>query len=202
MSETAMDASSRAPALRRRDPRVVVAGAVLLALLGGTYVVGSYRSVPKRFAPVVDGRIYRSGRITPEQLEYLQRNYGVRTVLSLLNPDAPECAAERDAARTLGLEWRNVPLPGDGESSAQQRDEILRIMRDAESGPLLVHCAAGATRTGLAVGLYRITEQGWPLETALDEMRRFGFEDEPHHESVRQALAAAEEASKPRTPPD
>ncbi|MCG3125624.1 MAG: hypothetical protein CHACPFDD_00449 [Phycisphaerae bacterium] len=181
----------------------LVGGAAVVALLALLVAFQLYPSeLPKRFAPVVDGQIYRSGRITPEQLAHVQRTYGVRTVLSLLNPDAPECAAEREAARELGLEWHNVPLPGDGESNAEQRDEILRVMRDAQHGPLLVHCAAGATRTGLAVGLYRIAEQGWPLEAALDEMRGFGFEDEPHHASVREALSAAAEASRPRSPPE
>ncbi len=53
---------------------------------------------------------------------------------------------------------------------------------------MLVHCAAGVNRTGLAIGLYRIHQEGWSVAQVLAEMRRYGFEDLPKHESLRGAL--------------
>ncbi|MFQ5805301.1 MAG: protein-tyrosine phosphatase family protein [Phycisphaerae bacterium] len=152
--------------------------------------------MPKRFAAVEEGRLYRCGSITPYQLEHITRKYGVRTVLSLLNPDVPESVAEREAARRLGLRWVNVALPGDGGSTPEQREKIKAVLFDPDAGPLLVHCAAGTNRTGLAVGLYRLRQHAWTLEQVLAEMREFGFADLPRHQNLREALASEWQAAQ------
>jgi protein tyrosine/serine phosphatase len=153
-------------------------------------------ALPKRFGVVVQGQLYRCGEITPGQLERVATEHGIRTVLSLLNPGAPESVAEHQAAERLGLRWINVPLPGDGASTPEERERIKAVLFDAGAAPLLVHCAAGVNRTGLAIGLYRIHQQGWSVEQVLDEMRRCGFEDLPKHENLRQALMAEWQAAQ------
>lgn len=160
---------------------------------------------PRRFDVVDPGRLYRSGTVSPGQLERLQREYGLRRVISLLNPDYPPSRAELATARRLGLDWHNVPLTGDGASTAADR-ERLRALLTADAGPTLVHCAAGVNRTGLAVGMYRLHRQGWPLERVMAELRATDFADLPKHANLRAALAAeaacaAAEASDPDDPP-
>jgi len=151
---------------------------------------------PKRFAVVVPGQVYRCGSVSPEQLERLRHRYGIRTVLSLLNPGAKESRRERAAAKRLGIRWINVPLPGDGSSTPAKRDRIRAVLLDPALRPILVHCAAGVNRTGLAIGMYRLHVEGWTLEQVLGEMRHFGFEDLPKHENLRNALAAAAELAR------
>ncbi|MBW7903987.1 MAG: tyrosine-protein phosphatase [Phycisphaerae bacterium] len=169
---------------------------VLILLAAASVGIGAgawaWRSAayPKRFAEVVPGRLYRSGELAPQQLERVAREHGVRTVLSLLDPNAPQSVAERAAAERLGLRWINVPLRGDGSSTDADRDVIRDVILDPDCGPLLVHCAAGANRTGLAIAMYRINAEGWTVEQALAEMRRFGFDDLPKHQNLRDALAA------------
>lgn len=177
---------------RVKRSRALLMG-TLAALAAGAVGVGVYReffALPKRFAAVEEGRLYRSGRLEPGDLERLQREFGIRVVLSLNNPESPESIAERQEAESLGMRWLNVPLPGNGASTPADRERIRQILLDAHEGPLLVHCSAGVNRTGLAVGMYRLYRQGWTLEQVMKEMRRFDFEDEPHHENLRQALAS------------
>lgn len=181
----------------RRRTGLVVAVASVLAGAAGTAAWWHSNRLPKRFALVADGRLYRSGEVTPGQLERLQREYRIGRVISLLDPDAPVSKAERATAQRLGLVWHNVPLRGSGESTAADRRRILDLLTDPDAPPTLVHCAAGVNRTGLAIGLYRLRCQGWTLEQVLTEMRAFGFEDLPKHENLRQALAA-EAAADPR----
>jgi protein tyrosine/serine phosphatase len=171
-----------------------------LGLMAAAAVVGvgawwQSTRLPRRFAPVVDGRLYRSGRVSPAQLERLQRQYGIRRVISLLDADDQATLAEQQAADRLGIEWHNIPLTGDGASTAAERDQLRQLLADPDAPPTLVHCAAGVNRTGLAIGLYRLHCQHWKLEQVLAEMRAFGFEDLPRHENLRQALAAEAEAA-------
>ncbi len=157
------------------------------------------RLVPKRFAEVVPGRLYRSGVVTPRELTYVHEKYGIGRVISLLDPDHPESVAELAAADGLGIEWCNIPLRGNGASTPADRERILALLRVDGAPPTLVHCAAGTNRTGLAIGLYRIYVQGWTYEQVLEEMKRFGFEDLPKHENLREALRSA--ATQPTSRP-
>jgi protein tyrosine phosphatase (PTP) superfamily phosphohydrolase (DUF442 family) len=139
--------------------------------------------------------VYRSGKVSPAQLAEVAREHGVKRVLSLLDPAAPESVAERDAAARLGIEWLNVPLRGNGASTPEARDRIREILAQRDK-PLLIHCAAGSNRTGLACGMLRIHEQGWTVEQVIAEMKTYDFEDEPDHENLRQALLAEQELAR------
>lgn len=174
----------------------------------GAVVWQQQNALPKRLGVVAEGKLYRSGELTPAQLERVAREHGVRRIVSLLNPDVPESTAERAAAERLGIAWENVPLTGDGASAPADRERIRALLLDPNAPPTLVHCAAGANRTGLACGIYRLHHDGWTLQQVMDEMRRYGFKDKAHHENLRQALAAeaelatrhAEDAPRPGAP--
>ncbi len=176
---------------------------IIVALLGAGATVSAALTwqyahrLPRRFAVVDEGRLYRSGSVTPAHLARLQKDYGIRRVVCLLNPAAPETQQEQQGAARLGLEWSNVPLRGNGSSTPEDRRALLALLLNHESTPTLVHCAAGTYRTGLAVGLYRIRGQGWPLERVMNEAREFGYEDGPDHENLRQALLEESTAQKP-----
>lgn len=185
----------------RRFPALAVLGGVLAVPLLCAAAVWLWYDplLPKRFAPVVEGKLYRSGLVKPEQLEHLQATVGIKRVISLLNPDAPESVAEKQAAERLGIEWQNIPLPGDGASTPQERDRIRALLDLPGDKPTLIHCAAGSNRTGLAIGMYRLHKQGWPLDRVMADMRAMGFEDKPKHQELRDALAAEAELAA-RTP--
>jgi len=188
MREKALVAWSMYLSVPNRKIRTGIVLGLLVVAAAAAYWAFWRSQTPKRFGVVVPGRLYRSGEITPREMVHVAREFGVRTVLSLLNPAVPESGVERAAAEALGLRWVNVPLPGDGASTAAQREQIKAILFNEHLEPLLVHCAAGANRTGLSIGMYRIHRQGWPLDQVLAEMREYGFEDLPKHENLRQAL--------------
>ena len=180
----------------RRTLSLVIVASALVCVLSWQ----AQRAVPKRFAAVESGRVYRSGEISPEQLEHVAHTYHVQTVLCLLNPDAAETQAEREAADKLGLRWVNIPLTGDGASTPADREEIKRVFADPNAGPILVHCSAGTNRTGLAAGMYRMLYDGWTPKQVLAEMHEFDFEDLPKHENLREALEAEYRLLHPDTP--
>ena len=48
-------------------------------------------------------------------------------------------------------------------------------MDEKENYPVLVHCFAGAHRTGAYVAVYRMEYDGWSNEKAIAELRTCGY---------------------------
>jgi protein tyrosine/serine phosphatase len=53
--------------------------------------------------------------------------------------------------------------------------DVMRMLRNPENGPYLLHCQHGADRTGLMSAMYRILEQGWSVDDALAELTGGGY---------------------------
>ena len=115
------------------------------------------------------GVLYRSGQLTPRQFTQAHNRYGIRTVVNLQMP-GEELEAERALAREIGVDFVNLPMPGDGFGEEWQFREILKIIDDPERRPVLVHCARGTCRTGAAVAMYRFERDGWTIDDVAVEM--------------------------------
>lgn len=130
----------------------------MVALLAGIAGLGLYLWQLQRsgnFHSVVVGELYRSNQPTPERLALYQRNDHIRSVLNLrgAQPGAPWYEAERKAAEQLGLTLIDFPMSDHEVLSAARIDALVRALAEAPK-PLLVHCKAGADRSGLASALY------------------------------------------------
>lgn len=160
--------------------------------------------IPKNFGVVKEGEIYRSGELTVAATEKVVREHGIRTIVDLGAHElgTPE---ERRAARTaeaLGVTRHRIALFGDARGDPNRYAAALRILNDPEARPVLIHCAAGAQRTGCAVGMYRVIEDGMSIEEAIAEATGFRHdpEDNPHltimmnewTDDVRRALETGE----------
>jgi protein-tyrosine phosphatase len=117
------------------------------------------------------GILYRSGQLTAAQLKEATRRYDIRTVVNLQMP-GEELDAERALTKALGVDFVNLPMPGDGFGEEWQFREILKIIDIPERRPVLVHCARGTCRTGAAVAMYRFERDGWTIDDVAVEMRR------------------------------
>ena len=82
------------------------------------------------------GILYRSGQLNGDQLEEAVRRYGIRTVVNFQIP-GQGVEAERALARRLGVDFLNLPMPGDGFGQESQFREVLKALRRprAPAGP-------------------------------------------------------------------
>ncbi len=134
------------------------------------------RLVWDHFDVVKRGFLYRSGQLNPDQLDKAIRMYGIRTLVNFQLP-GQVTERERAAARRLGADFLNLPMPGDGFGEESQFREVLKAIDDPARRPVMIHCARGTCRTGSAVALFRFERDGWTIDDVSAEMRRQCYRD-------------------------
>ena len=123
-------------------------------LLAGAFL--GYRQLTGNFHTVVPGVVYRSAQPTAEQLTEYVRDHGIRSIIDLRGAPKPESAryqAEYVTAQKLDVVHYEFRMSANKELDQQEAAELIELMRHAEK-PVLIHCQAGADRSGLASALY------------------------------------------------
>ena len=175
--------------MSKRGNVVALVVSVVLAGTGGI-VAAQWRDIlPKRFGVVAEGKVYRSGELTPKAMRTIVEKYKIKTIIDL-GADEPGSADDLRAQRTadaLGVtrfvfrdpsggtvdgKPGNV-LIGDATGNPNAYIQALRLMTDPSRQPVLVHCGAGTQRTGCAIILYRHIIEGLPTKDAFPEAARF-----------------------------
>ncbi len=159
-----------------RSMMAMTAVVALAATIWLTREVQANRLVWDHFDVVTPGILYRSGQLNPSQLEAAIRRYRMKLVVSFQYPGRG-VESERAICKRLGVEFLNLPMPGDGFGREEQFRQILKATRDPARRPVLVHCARGTCRTGSAVALYRFERNGWNPEDVSAEMRRQAYRE-------------------------
>lgn len=180
----AIPASNRVSALPRRR-RGHIAAVILASTVGfgfaswGVYDAAIKPHVsPKRFGVVEAGRIYRSGELTPASTRLVVEKHGIRTIIDL-GAHEPGTRDERLAQRTadaLNVVRISLDLEGDATGNPNNYVVALRVLRDPNRWPVLIHCAAGAQRTGCAVALFRMIDEGWTFDQAIAEAKNYNHD--------------------------
>jgi hypothetical protein len=128
------------------------------------------------------------------------RDLGVRTIISFENPSPSLAdaalnkekgsrtravmALEQAAAEAIGLKFVSRPVANAGKRSLEDMSDAdvqklldslsAEILKTADDGGVMFHCSAGHDRTGIVTAYMRMKYQHWPVDQAIDEMRRYG----------------------------
>jgi len=133
-----------------------------------------------------EGILYRSGQLTPEGLDRIVRERGIKTIVSLrtsrISGHVPPDSWEEEFCRDRNLNHRRI-VPRVWEADEKGKvpaekaiEEFLQVMDNRDNYPVLVHCFAGIHRTGTMCAIYRMEYDRWPAERAINEMQQCGFE--------------------------
>jgi protein tyrosine phosphatase (PTP) superfamily phosphohydrolase (DUF442 family) len=124
----------------------------------------------------VDQYLYRGGRLTAKRVDELQK-LGVTRVVSLCILK-PKFNSEDKLCEERGMKCYHLPFWVGGPSS-DQVDQFLKIVQQVKKSPhpesIYLHCFTGVDRTGSMIGIYRLTQQGWTIQEAYREMRKYGY---------------------------
>lgn len=156
---------------RRQIKRVLVTTIVLIGVLGvgggGFY---EYLHLSGNIGVVETGVCYRSGQLTARQLNGVVMTDGIRSILNLrgASPGTEWYDDEVATADSRHVVHYDYGISATRFVTPAQSAEILQILHDAPK-PILIHCQAGADRTGLVSALYLLAH-GMPTEDAKREL--------------------------------
>jgi protein tyrosine/serine phosphatase len=147
----------------------------LAGSLGGLGILGLIVLGPSlfgdNFRAVVPERVYRSGQLSPEELEERIRRHELKSIVNLRGEkeDRDWYRQELAVAEKHGVDLRSLDLIPERLPS---RPDVVALIDDLESlpEPILIHCSAGADRTGFASVIARMAKGGVPFEQARSEL--------------------------------
>jgi protein tyrosine phosphatase (PTP) superfamily phosphohydrolase (DUF442 family) len=132
--------------------------------------------VGSNFHSVAAGKCYRSAQPTPQFLESVQRTHGIRSIVNLRDENDDELwyRQEKQAAQRLGLQLINAGLCSKEQPPDEDFRRFVQAMKDAPE-PILIHCANGNDRTGLASAVYLLMRTPTSLKEARGQLSlRYG----------------------------
>jgi len=130
----------------------------VLLLLFGIYRL--YLSEQGNFHAITPGEAYRSAQLDRDELEHYIKKHKIKSILCLRNDTDNGNAAwykeEVEVGAENGITHYFVPISQKREPEARNIAEIIRIFHSAPR-PILIHCKAGADRTGLAAAMWKVS---------------------------------------------
>jgi protein tyrosine phosphatase (PTP) superfamily phosphohydrolase (DUF442 family) len=133
-----------------------------------------YTYDPLNFHTVKEGVLYRSAQPSGRDLRRVTQEYQLKNVINLRgsNPGESWYDTEKAVSDELGLKRVDI-----GMSAARlpHRDDLIRLLDAFKElpRPILVHCKAGADRTGEAAAIFAMDHLKWSRREAAAQLHPF-----------------------------
>jgi protein tyrosine phosphatase (PTP) superfamily phosphohydrolase (DUF442 family) len=120
---------------------------------------------------VEEGALYRSGQLSASRLTNTIKTFGIKSVINLRLPDPKRAwyRDERAVSDAMSVQHFDFTLSVRREPDDADITRLVQLMRDAPK-PILVHCDAGADRSGLASALYKLVIAERPVQEASGQL--------------------------------
>jgi uncharacterized protein (TIGR01244 family) len=119
-----------------------------------------------------------SGQITPEDIQQLSLE-GFKAIVNLRSSSEEGFLSdEQQQAEAVGLEYANIPL-NPKEANQQLIQEAIQTIENLPK-PILIHCAAGARASGIAL-IADAIQAGLTYEQIAQKANELGISlEQPH----------------------
>lgn len=154
--------------LRRTQKAYILTAVIFLSVPAG---YEAWLTETSNFHAIVPGEAFRSAQMGPKQLEDTIKRYGIKTVINLRGTDENQdwYRSEIETCRQLNVLHIDRRFSAREEFTIEQMDELVALFKQVPK-PILIHCRAGADRTGLASALYSLSLSGSPPDKAACEL--------------------------------
>ncbi len=148
-----------------RRIKVFISAMVFAALLGTAYI--TYMEEQGNFHPITAGEAYRSALLDRDELEYYIKKYSIKSIVNLLGEKPKETwyKEEVQVSSEYHVKHYDLSLPALHEPNEEEVQKLLEIFKTAPR-PVLIHCKAGADRSGLAAAMWKVIVDKEPKSEA------------------------------------
>jgi uncharacterized protein (TIGR01244 family) len=99
---------------------------------------------------------------------------GFRSVLNLrTEAEGVDLKHEQELVEKSAMKYFHVPVVGSAPTT-ESVEAFIQVVKDKANHPMLIHCAS-ANRVGAMWMIYRVLEQGWSEDKALQEATQIGL---------------------------
>lgn len=138
-----------------RKYKILVSLFILLLLSSASYFL--YMKEQGNFHTITYGEAYRSAQLDTDEFEYYIKKYNIKSIVNLRgkNVAAPWYEEEIRVSSKHGIKHFDISLSASLEPTEEDISELIEIFKAAPR-PVLIHCLAGADRSGLAAAIWKI----------------------------------------------
>ena len=153
---------------RSRFVRVL---AVPLLLLAAGFAYLGVLQLTGNFHEVVPGEFYRSAQLNESRVARAAKQHHIASIVNLRGENVGRAWYDEEilAAERHHIAHFDFRMSAKSPLDAQQTAQLVKLMKDAPK-PLLIHCQAGADRSGLAAALYLAAKDNSTIDVAEDQL--------------------------------
>jgi len=124
------------------------------------------------FHTVKEGKVYRSAQPEAVDIERWADKHGIKTIIRLRGgqPGQWHYEADMEGVTARNLKFIHIPMAANRHPKKQELVRLVEALETAEY-PVLIHCMAGADRTGLASAVFVLMDGG----TVEQARKQFDF---------------------------
>lgn len=153
---------------------------------------GNDLNIPVSNLGVVTPRcIYRSGCPSFNALVKMKDTLHIKQLIDLRVLSDSELSKRKSQVESLGIYYTNIPMDEYNEIPQDQVRRAVGIIAWPGNQPVVVHCAGGVHRTGLAILAFRMWRMGYSWTEAFKEAKDFHFYSGNGHEGVLRSMKRA-----------
>jgi protein tyrosine/serine phosphatase len=145
---------------------------VLLLLSSTGYFLYMYEQ--GNFYPITYGEAYRSAQLDRDEFEYYIKKYNIKSIINLRgeHPDESWYKEEKEVSAEYNIKHYDISLSASCEPDEAVVRNLIEIYNNA-SRPILIHCQAGADRSGLAAAIWKVVIDKEPKSEAGKQLSIF-----------------------------
>jgi protein tyrosine/serine phosphatase len=109
------------------------------------------------FYPITDNEAYRSAQLDRDELDYYIKKYNIKSIINLRGRhlDEPWYREEIKVSAERKVAHYDLPISATREPSEEDVRKLMEMFKHAPR-PVLIHCQAGADRSGLAAAIWKV----------------------------------------------
>ena len=155
--------------LTTRKTKFSITTLVLLVILSASYFF--YMEEQGNFHTITQGEAYRSAQLDRDEYEYYIKKYNIKSIVNLRgeHPDELWYGEEIKVCVEQNVKHYDIALSSSKKPSEEDLRQLIDIFHSAPR-PILIHCQAGADRSGLAAAIWKVIVDKEPKSEAEKQL--------------------------------